>query len=122
STESTIQVEANHSIGLEYAIHRMEFYAIQANQQSETVNLGDNVTRVALMSFEKDYEKQVFKSASLSSDRLDWTANEQELINRHWDKFDYSLADVLIQDVVDTSHPLYFPNTFLIHDKDEIDK
>lgn len=122
STESTIQVEANHSIGLEYAIHRMEFYAIQANQQSETVNLGDNVTRVALMSFEKDFEKQVFKSASLSSDRLDWTANEQELINRHWDKFDYSLADVLIQDVVDTAHPLYFPNTFLIHDKDEIDK
>lgn len=122
TTESTIQIEANTSIGIEYAIHQMNFYAIQASQSSDSVNLGDNVTRVALMSFETDFEKPVFQSASLSSDRLDWTANEQELIVRHWDKYPYNLADVLIQDVPDTQHPLYYPNTFLVHDKDEIDR
>jgi len=122
STESTIQIEANTSIGVEYAIHQMNFYAIQATQSSDSVNLGDNVTRLALVSFETDFEKQVFKSASLSSDRLDWTANEQELIIRHWDKFPYNIADVLISNVADTAHPLYYPNTFLVHDSDEIDR
>jgi hypothetical protein len=122
TTNSKIQIEANPSIGVEKAIHQMHTYAIQANQQSDTVNLGDNVTRIALLSFETDFTKQVFKSCSLSSDRLDWTANEMELILRHWDKFPYDATDVLFQDVPDTSHPLYYPNTFLIHDQDEIDK
>lgn len=122
STESKIQIEANTSIGVEYAIHQMNFYAIQASQSNDSVNLGDNVTRLALLSFETDFEKQIFKSVSLSSDRLDWTANEQELITRHWDKYPYNVADVLIQDVSDTAHPLYYPNSFMVHDNDEIDR
>lgn len=122
SATSTIQIETNQSIGVEHAIYKFKSYAIQASQNQDVVNLGDNITRLALISFETDSSKPIFKSASLSSDRLDFTANEQELILRHWDKFPYNSADMAMSSLYGTAHPSKYPSTFVIHDKDEIDR
>lgn len=123
ASDCNIQIEANTSIGVEKAIFQQNFYSIQANQNSDNVNLGDNVTRIALISFEKDPAKAIFKSATLASDRLDWNANEQELLLRFEDKFPYSVEDRLTENIQnETQNPFYFPATRLIHDFDEIDK
>lgn len=122
ATNSSLQVETNQSIGVEHWIPQFRSYAIQEGKTEDTVQLGDNIMRLALMSFEKDWKKPIFNSCTLSSDRLDWNANEQELILRHWDNFPYNSADLVNNDYAVNQHPLYYPNTFVIHDMDEIDK
>jgi len=121
-SESSLLVVPNQSIGVEAAIYRFHSQAIQANMSDENVNLGDNVERVALVSFERDGTKPIFKSCSLSSDRLDWTISEAELTLKHNQLFPYNSAEVLMSRGWTEDVPKYFPNTFLCHDKDEIDQ
>jgi len=122
SLESSLLVTTNQSIGVEAAIYRFHSQAIQANMSDENVNLGDNVERVALVSFERDGTKPVFKSCSLTSDRLDWTISEAELALKHNQFFPYSSSEVLMSRGWTESVMKYFPNTFLCHDRDEIDQ
>lgn len=122
SATSLIQIETNQSIGIEHGIYRFNSYAIQASQNSDVVNLGDNVTRMALISYETDYTKPIFRNVSLSSDRLDWTANEQELPLRHWKEFTDNVADHLLSATSTSAHPLFFPHSFLLHDVNELDR
>lgn len=119
---SSLWVTANQSIGVETGIYRFHSQALQANQTSENINLGDNVQRVALVSFEKDGTKAILKSASLSSDRLDWTMSEAEVALKHQQFFPYNYADILMSRNWTESVMKYFPNTYLMHDKDEIDQ
>lgn len=119
---STLQVEMSSSIGIETALHRFHYYAIQASQNQDTVSLGDNVMRCALLSFATDPEKPVFRSCSFASDRLDWTANEQELITRHLNQFPFNYCDVLLDDVAENAPKLAFPHTRLIHFGEEVDQ
>lgn len=122
ASNSTLQIEVNQSIGVEHALYRFNTYAIQASQNSDLVNLGDNVTKIALVSFEKDWTKPIFRSASLSSDRLDWTSNEQELILRHFEKFGDLISDNLLSATATNANPLYYPHTRLLHEVEEIDR
>lgn len=119
---SSILVTANQSIGVETGIYRFNSQALQANMTTENVNLGDNVQRVAIVSFEKDWEKPVVKAASLSSDRLDWTKSEGELFLQHQQFFPYNYSDVLMLRGWTEATMKYYPNTILFHDKDEIDQ
>lgn len=121
SIQSSILVTPNQSIGVESAIYSFHTHAIQANQETENVNLGDNVQRLALISFDRDGMKQIFRQASLSSDRLDWTYIDSELRLKHYQYFPYNYADALISNSLVEDQLRYFPNSFLIHDKDEID-
>lgn len=122
SVESSLLVTANQSIGVETAIYKFHSQALQANMSDENVNLGDNVQRVALVSFEQDGTKPIFKTCSLTSDRLDYTISEAELALKHQQFFPYNYADVLMSRGWTESVMKYFPNTFLCHDKDEIDQ
>jgi len=122
ATESSVLVTANQSIGIETAIYSFHEAVIQQNMSNESFNLGDNVVRVGLMSFELDPLKQVYKNASLSSDRLDFTANEYELELRHLQQFPYNSSDVLLADKSTNGAPQPYPNSYIIHDKDEIDQ
>lgn len=122
ASRSHLQVEVNQSIGVEVGIPRFNNYAIQAGQSEDNVNIGDNCLRLAMISFEKDPSNTIFTSASLSSDRLDWTKNEDELTLQHFDNFPYNSADKLINDLANNIHPLYYPHSRLVHDKDEIDR
>lgn len=119
---ATIQIEVNESIGVEYQINKLHIHSITAELNQDKVTLGDNVTDILLHSFEKDWKKGIFRQVSLSSDRLDFTANEQQLDLRHWEKFPFEVADVLFSNTAEGTHPLRFPNSFKIHQKDEIDK
>jgi|GEM_PF-3217294 len=119
---SSLLVTTNQSIGVESAIYRFHSQAIQSNMSDENVNLGDNVERVALVSFERDGTKPIFKTCSLTSDRLDWTISEAELALKHRQFFPYNYADVLMSRGWTEQVMKYFPNTFLCHDKDEIDQ
>lgn len=112
---SKIQIETNQSQGVETYIPRFQSYAIQGETNEDNVQIGDNLLRLALMSFEKDWKKPIFSSATLTSDRLDWTANEQELVLRHWQSFDFSPADNYFGSLASNVHPLYYPNTYMVH-------
>lgn len=122
---ATIQVECNESIGIEYQINKLNIHSITAELNQDKVTLGDNVTSILLHSFEKDWKKTIFRQVSLSSDRLDFTANEQQLELRHWREYPFEIADILFAATPEGSHPLRFPNTFKLFDgggKDEVDK
>lgn len=121
-SSSSIQFEPNQSVGVEVGIPKFDTYAIQASQSEDSVNIGDNCMRVALISFEKDPYKPIFTGATLASDRLDWNKNEQELILAHYDAFDYNAADKLINDLAVGVNPAYFPNSRMIHKWDELDR
>lgn len=120
--ESSILVVPNQSIGIETAIYSFHTYALQAHMADETVNLGDNVEKIALLSFNKDAEKPIFKIVSLQSDRLDWTQTEAELNLRHFCFFPDNYADHLISVAGGEDSNKYYPNTYLIHDYKEIDQ
>jgi len=122
SLNSSLLVTPNQSIGVETAIYRFHSQALQANMSTENVNLGDNVERVALVSFERDGTKQVFKTCSLTSDRLDYTISEAELALKHRQFFPYNSSEVLMLRGWTEDVMKYFPNTYLCHDKDEIDQ
>lgn len=121
-SRSHLQIEGNQSIGVELGIPRFNSYPIQASQSEDNVNIGDNCLRLAMLSFEKDPTKTIFTSASLSSDRLDWTKNEDQLTLQHFDAYPYNSADKLLNDLAINVNPLYYPHSRLIHDKDEIDR
>lgn len=122
SLESSLLVTTNQSIGVETGIYRFHSQAIQANMSDENINLGDNVQRVALVSFERNGSKPIVKSASLSSDRLDWTISEAELALKHQQFFPYNYLDILANNGWTEQVQKYFPNTFLMHDRDELDQ
>jgi len=117
ASASTIKVEQNQSIGVGMATYKFESYAIQANQDTESINLGDNVERVALVSFSKTQLKPIFKSASLSSDRLDWTKNEAELWLQHLQNFDN-----VNQNAPNRYGANVYPENRLLHLNNEIDR
>ncbi|MGJ1351994.1 hypothetical protein ACR79P_06485 [Sphingobacterium spiritivorum] len=120
--ESSVLVTTNQSIGYETGIFKFESYALQAHQSTETINLGDNVMKVGLLSFERDYLKPIFKSASLTSDRLDWTLSDTEIRLKHYTFFPANYVDGLIRESQDNKPLVYFPNSFLVHSNDEIDQ
>lgn len=120
--ECALLVTPNQSIGYETGIFKFESYALQANQSNEIVNLGDNVMKVAIMSFERDWQKPIYKTASLSSDRLDWTIGDAEIRLKHYGFFPDNYADGLIRESQDNKPLTYFPNTFIVHSDDEVDQ
>lgn len=115
-----IQVLANQSVGLGAIVPKFMVHPVQSQNLKETVNLGDNLIKLALLSFETDPEKLIYRTASLSSDKLDFMANELELPLRHFKNFDDEIADRLIV-LGENDHPMYYPNTLLIHDGLELD-
>jgi hypothetical protein len=119
---ATIQIEGNESIGVEVQLNKLHIHSITAELNQDKVTLGDNVTDILLHSFEKDWKKGIFRQVSLMSERFDFTANEQQLDLRHWEKYPFEMADILFANTAEGAHPLRFPNSFKIHQKDEIDK
>jgi len=121
-SDSMIQLETNQSIGVEVGVPQFRQFSIQASSGEDTVQIGDNCLRLALMSFETNPVKTIFTSCSLSSDRLDWTKNEQELMLKHFDNFAYNASEKYLDSLAITANPLYYPHSRMIHDRDEIDK
>lgn len=117
ASQSVIQVEQNQSIGIETALHTLNFQAIQASQFKDQFNLGDNVLDIALISFQADATKEIWQTASLSSDRLDWTKNDGELFLQ-----DLSNFDAVFNPTYSSTGRPYYPHNRLIHANKEIDK
>ncbi len=121
-TLSSILVTHNQSIGYEKGIYKFHAHTLQANMSNESVNLGDNVQRVALISFEKAATKRIFKTASLSSDRLDFTKTNAELQLGHEQFFGYNFSDSLARVTQGEDIVKIFPSSLLVHDFHEIDQ
>lgn len=119
---ATLQIEPNQSIGIEYQLNKLNIHSITAELNQDRVSLGDNVTDIVLHSFESDWNKPVFRQVSLGSDRLDWTFNDQQLPIRHFSLFPHEVTDILLSQTAVGAHPLRFPNSFKVHQKDEVDK
>nr|5OAC_A Chain A, Major capsid protein [Bacteriophage sp.]5OAC_B Chain B, Major capsid protein [Bacteriophage sp.]5OAC_C Chain C, Major capsid protein [Bacteriophage sp.]5OAC_D Chain D, Major capsid protein [Bacteriophage sp.]5OAC_E Chain E, Major capsid protein [Bacteriophage sp.]5OAC_F Chain F, Major capsid protein [Bacteriophage sp.]5OAC_G Chain G, Major capsid protein [Bacteriophage sp.]5OAC_H Chain H, Major capsid protein [Bacteriophage sp.]5OAC_I Chain I, Major capsid protein [Bacteriophage len=105
-------VRTSPSIGVEKFIPFMTSYSIRANQATDLVNLGNDVTRIALLSMTNDVSNipNAFTDVTLSSDRLDKNFNSNQLILEH---------SKCIEDSV-RSHANEV-DSYLIHEDIEID-
>ncbi|AXH78169.1 MAG: major capsid protein [Bacteriophage sp.] len=105
-------VRATPSIGIETHIPFISSFSVRANQASETVQAGNNVMRVALMSMSDDDlgKPNAFTDVTLNSDRLDISFNSNQLLLQH---------SKSIEDSV-TTHANNV-DTYLIHEDIEVD-
>lgn len=79
------EVRASPAIGVEKMIPYLTSYSIRANQQSDLVQAGNNVSRIALISMSNDQTNipNAFTDVSITSDRLDKSFNSNQLILEH---------------------------------------
>jgi len=126
TTASYIQINPHYSIGKEVGIFLTKSNVIQASATRESVNLGNNVTRIAFLNMEDTgVSNQIIQNLNFSSDRIDGSYNFGELIalndlwfrNSQWLKyFDYSSGG----SDVDSYQPAY-PQSFVFHNEEAVD-
>ena len=69
---SHLEFYANQSIGYEMGLPSVKSEVVQQNTTNQSFNLGNNVTKLAYLNFDKnDLAAEVISNFSLSSDRLD---------------------------------------------------
>lgn len=121
-----VQVTPHYSIGKESGVFMTKSHVIQANATRESFNLGDNVSRIAFLNFEDTgVTNQLIQNVQISTDRVDWSFNFADILNIHQMKYGYSqwlkMYDYSnINNLVD-SYQQAFPQSFILHDKDEFD-
>lgn len=79
------EVRTSPSIGIEKFIPYIKTYSIRGSQANDLIQMGNNVTRVALLAMSNDVSNlpKAFTDVSLTSDRLDKSFNANQLILEH---------------------------------------
>lgn len=78
---SEVEAYLNPCIAYEEGIHQTHAKVITAATDSQPVNLGNNVTLVAFLNFDKtDYQNEVITNLTLSSDKLDLNLTGNRII------------------------------------------
>lgn len=84
--ETYVEFDFIPSVGYEVGIPSTVSQVVQNNTTKETFALGDNVTDIAFLNFNKNgYENPVFNNINLASDKLDLSLNYTQAITRHLD-------------------------------------
>ncbi|PRY50382.1 hypothetical protein B0I27_109105 [Arcticibacter pallidicorallinus] len=122
-----IDVNPSYSIGKEVGIFSTYSETIQAGTTSDRFNLGDNVTKIALVNFDDtDETQQIVQNMQISSDRFDQSYNLAELINRHNRNFgkaafNYPFPPNQPGNILETYRPAY-AQSFVVLNDEEIDQ
>lgn len=79
------EVRSSPAIGIETMTPYITSYSVRANQQSDLIQAGNNVSRIALISMSNDNTNipNAFTDVSITSDRLDKSFNSNQLILEH---------------------------------------
>lgn len=121
-----VDIKPAFSIGKEIGIYTLFSETIQAGTTSDTFNLGDNVTKIALMNFEDtDETQQIVSNISISSDRYDQSFSLPDLITRNmtmYGKQAYNKGYDRTTGVVTDSYTPAYPQSFVLLNDEEIDK
>lgn len=81
---SYLEFDVNSCVGYEVGIFRTISQVVQANTTKESFNLGNNVTDISFLNFNKNgFENPVITNLNLSSDKLDLSLNYQQVLARH---------------------------------------
>lgn len=106
------EVRSSPAIGIEKMTPYITSYSVRANQQSDLIQAGNNVTRIALISMSNEVSNvpNSFTDVSITSDRLDKNFNSNQLILEH---------SKYIEDKVRTHADTL--DSYLLHENTEID-
>lgn len=123
-----VEMTPAFSIGYESGVYSQNFETVKAHTTSQDFNLGDNVTDIAFMNMEdSDVTDDIITSLMLSSDRLDLSLSQFDLINRNVQMFNFAPFNKTYDYSVGASNTndAYvpaFPNTFVLLSREEIDQ
>lgn len=90
SSLSYLDFNYNECIGLEYATPRINSQVVQTNINNEKYSLGDRVTKVMFINYDKTTiaeASQVISSLTMSSDKLNYTKNFFQLYSANKNMF-----------------------------------
>lgn len=125
-TTCYIDIKPAFSIGKEVGIHTLFSETIQAGTTSDTFNLGDNVTKIALMNFEDSSETlQIISNISVASDRFDQSFSLPDLITRNlimYGKQPYNKGYDRATGATTDSYTPAYPQSFILLNDEEIDQ
>lgn len=131
ATVSYIEFEASACIGYETGIWSTQSEVIQSASNKQPFNLGDNVTDIVVLNFDKNtLTDQVIVNAALQSDRLDLNMNFNQIIQRNILMYDHTsnvrYGSVLPIHATDATGRVFrgldqYPQTFILLKDEEVD-
>jgi hypothetical protein len=131
-TNCYVECDVNYSIGYEGGVMYTVSEVIQANSSKQAFNPGDNVVSLALLNFSEDnFVNQVVTNLQFSSDRLDFSHNFFQLLNRHVQQFgcnpNYRYGHTIPIDESNPSDKAFkwlpvYPQSFQLLHEEEVDK
>lgn len=87
--DSYIDFEFVEAIGYEMYLPSTKIISITEGQEKQSFDLGDNIKSIMLINFDKsNYAEQVVDNLTLTSDRLDFDYNFNQLLAHHTLQFD----------------------------------